>query len=150
MATGGHRCRTRFRSVAPWPEAFSSSERALDRAMGHQIERGLILRDGGNEGNPFLLTSCSSGFSRGGARMGPFSVVQLHRQLPVLLCCPPDQLNGWWKALLLVAGSLGSRTHWDHAARARGWARVLQLGLAKLGFNRHLYKGNPVKSYVGQ
>jgi hypothetical protein len=94
MATGGHRCRTRFRSVAPWPEAFSSSERALDRAMGHQIERGLILRDGGNEGNPFLLTSCSSGFSRGGARMGPFSVVQLHRQLPVLLCCPPDQLNG--------------------------------------------------------
>jgi hypothetical protein len=44
-----------------WLDVQSSPERALDRAMGHQIEQGLILRDRGNEGNPFFLSLCGSG-----------------------------------------------------------------------------------------
>jgi hypothetical protein len=59
-------------TVAPWLHAGSSPERALDWAMGHQIERGSILRYRGNEENLVLLTSCSSGSSSRGAMVGFF------------------------------------------------------------------------------
>jgi hypothetical protein len=60
--------------VVPRLYTGSSAERALDRAMGHQIERGSILHDRGNEGNLFLLTSCSGGSSRWGTMVGFFLI----------------------------------------------------------------------------
>jgi hypothetical protein len=57
-------------TVAPRLYAGISPEGALDQATGHQMERGLILRNRGNERNLFLLTSCSGGSSRGGVTAG--------------------------------------------------------------------------------
>jgi hypothetical protein len=48
-------------TAAPLSGTCSSPERALEWAMGHQIDRHLMLHDRGNKGNPFLLTLVCGG-----------------------------------------------------------------------------------------